>query len=107
MDFSLVGLKFQYLLRQVAHIMILNRFYLIPFCDTGTELDDWPGGIKQKYSTLLPLLAELMKELNFSSEAMAERRFLPEGKDDAVGLWTVFTYSIILLCDSIEMIYKG
>jgi len=54
----------------------------------GTELDDWPGGIKQKYSTLLPMLGELMKELNFSAEAMAERRFLPEGKDDAVGLWT-------------------
>ena len=59
----------------------------------GTELDDWPGGIKQKYSTLYPMVMETMKALNFSAEAMKKREYLllpggEGGEDDAVGVWS-------------------
>lgn len=54
----------------------------------GTELDDWPGGIKQKYTTLKPLLKEIMSYQKFSSEAMQTQEFLGEfGEEDAVGKW--------------------
>lgn len=54
----------------------------------GTELDDWPGGIKQKYTTLKPLLKEVMTYLKFSIEAMNTQAFLGEfGEEDAVGKW--------------------
>ena len=42
----------------------------------GTELDDWPGGIQQKYSTILPLLQVTMKALNFDSSAIQETKFI-------------------------------
>jgi hypothetical protein len=51
----------------------------------GTELDDWPGGIRQKYVTLLPLLKETMKQLNFSPARIKEEKFIDE--IDAVGVW--------------------
>lgn len=59
----------------------------------GTELDDWPGGIKQKYLTLYPMIMETMKSLNFTSEAMKKREYLilpggEGGEDDAVGVWS-------------------
>ena len=55
----------------------------------GTELDDWPGGIKQKYSTLRPMLIETMKSLGFSATAIAARKYLGGGggEEDAVGIW--------------------
>eukprot|EP01036_Dinobryon_divergens_P029055 gene29055-38107_t len=55
----------------------------------GTELDDWPGGIKQKYSTLRPMLVETMKSLGFSDTAIAARKYLGGGggEEDAVGVW--------------------
>ena len=55
----------------------------------GTELDEWPGGIKQKYATLLPMLAETMKSLDFSASAIEARLFLGGGggEEDAVGIW--------------------
>ena len=54
----------------------------------GTELDDWPGGIRQKYVTLKPLLQEIMKILKFSSAAMNKIEFLGDyGEEDAVGVW--------------------
>ena len=51
----------------------------------GTELDDWPGGIQQKYSVIRPMLAETMKCLNFSQTSIKESSFLYE--EDAVGIW--------------------
>jgi hypothetical protein len=42
----------------------------------GTELDDWPGGIKQKYLTLYPMIIETMKELKFSPEEMKKREYM-------------------------------
>ena len=51
----------------------------------GTELDDWPGGIRQKYSVLRPMLAETMRYLNFSAFATEESNFLYE--EDSVGIW--------------------
>lgn len=51
----------------------------------GTELDDWPGGIRQKYSVLRPMLIETMKSLNFSTLSAEESNFLYE--EDAVGIW--------------------
>lgn len=55
----------------------------------GTELDEWPGGIKQKYGTLRPMLAETMKSLGFSTSAVEARQFLGggNGEEDAVGIW--------------------
>jgi hypothetical protein len=51
-------------------------------------LDDWPGGILQKYSTLVPMLKEAMKELGFNSEEISRRNYLGEcGEEDAVGVW--------------------
>lgn len=29
----------------------------------GTELDDWPGGIGQKYQTLRPMVIEMLKTM--------------------------------------------
>lgn len=52
----------------------------------GTELDDWPGGIRQKYATLRPMLLETMKALNFTKNEMEERKYVQGGEDDAVGL---------------------
>ena len=60
----------------------------------GTELDDWPGGIRQKYNVLYPMLVETMKALNFTSEAIRKREFLrsketgEDGDGDAVGIWS-------------------
>jgi hypothetical protein len=51
----------------------------------GTELDDWPGGILQKYSVLRPMLVETMRALNFTKSAMDERIYICE--EDAVGVW--------------------
>ena len=52
----------------------------------GTELDDWPGGIGQKYVTLRPLAAEMMRIMNFTSEAISQKSFLGI-VDDAIGVW--------------------
>ena len=35
----------------------------------GTELDDWPGGIRQKYSVLRSMTMEMMKVMNFGLKA--------------------------------------
>lgn len=72
----------------------------------GTELDDWPGGIRQKYNTLRPLLCEMLKELNFSSTAINQQEFIPNGEDDVVGLWRDQGFQIICFptLDSIEYI---
>jgi hypothetical protein len=61
----------------------------------GTELDDWPGGIKQKYSVLRPMITVVMKSLEFPFEAYNCRNYLGKyGEDDAVGLWEHGAYSI-------------
>mmetsp|Transcript_34936 Transcript_34936/g.69831 ORF Transcript_34936/g.69831 Transcript_34936/m.69831 type:complete len:314 (+) Transcript_34936:31-972(+) len=52
----------------------------------GTELDDWPGGIKQKYSVLKPMLAETLKLLNFTDSEIQQQEFLGIS-DDAIGVW--------------------
>ena len=52
----------------------------------GTELDDWPGGIGQKYETLRPMLAETLRSLGFSAEQIASREFMSL-EDDAIGIW--------------------
>lgn len=63
----------------------------------GTELDDWPGGIKQKYATLRPLLMRTMQELNFTADAMNARRFLDgAGEDDAVGVWECNGFQLVV-----------
>ena len=75
----------------------------------GTELDDWPGGIKQKYSVLRPLLIEMMKRLNFTAEVYGSRSYLgSDGEDDAVGFWASSDYSICCFptADSIPLLSK-
>ena len=52
----------------------------------GTELDDWPGGIGQKYETLRPMLAETLQSLGFSAEQITSREFMSLA-DDAIGIW--------------------
>jgi len=61
----------------------------------GTELDDWPGGIKQKYTTLRPMLMEALRYLNFSTNSIQERRYLNDYEDDGVGIWSDRGYTII------------
>ena len=53
----------------------------------GTELDDWPGGIKQKYNVLSNMLYETMNALNFDPINKKKREFLDgeNGVQDAVG----------------------
>eukprot|EP00960_Hanusia_phi_P051505 760847-Hanusia_phi.AAC.1 len=41
----------------------------------GTELDDWPGGIGQKYQTMRAMLGETMRELGFDREEMEAKDF--------------------------------
>lgn len=62
----------------------------------GTELDDWPGGIKQKYSVLRPMMIEMMASLNFTASDYNKREYLDNNEDDAVGLWYCGPY--ILCC---------
>lgn len=66
----------------------------------GTELDDWPGGIKQKYATLYPMIAETMKALNFSPSEIRKREYLggEMGEDDAVGIWSDLDQQICICC---------
>merc|ERR1711998_719309 len=52
----------------------------------GTELDDWPGGIGQKYETVRPMLQPTLKSLGFSAEEIATRKFMSL-EDDAIGIW--------------------
>jgi hypothetical protein len=52
----------------------------------GTELDDWPGGIGQKYTTLRPMVAEMLRILQFSRDEIAAKNFLGYA-DDAIGVW--------------------
>eukprot|EP00596_Hydrurales_sp_CCMP1899_P005903 CAMPEP_0119048302 /NCGR_PEP_ID=MMETSP1177-20130426/58195_1 /TAXON_ID=2985 /ORGANISM="Ochromonas sp, Strain CCMP1899" /LENGTH=229 /DNA_ID=CAMNT_0007024005 /DNA_START=241 /DNA_END=930 /DNA_ORIENTATION=+ len=66
----------------------------------GTELDDWPGGIKQKYLTLYPMIIETMKELKFSEVEIKKREYMGGeiGEDDAVGLWSDVDERICICC---------
>ena len=52
----------------------------------GTELDDWPGGIGQKYETLRPMLQETLRSLEFTDEQIKSRKFMSL-EDDAIGIW--------------------
>ena len=75
----------------------------------GTELDDWPGGIKQKYATLKPMLNEIMKYLKFPSKAINEIKYLRDyGEEDAVGLWEFNDFQICCFptADSIPYLQK-
>ncbi len=55
----------------------------------GTELDDWPGGIAQKYYTLQPMLQETMLGLNFTKTAREAKAWLGEnGEEDYVCFWS-------------------
>ena len=57
----------------------------------GTEWDDWPGGIKQKYSTLYPMLIETMKTLQFRQTEISKREYL--------GMAVVrITYAYVCMC---------
>lgn len=54
----------------------------------GTEIDDWPGGINQKYATIVPMLQETFRKLNFSASAMSASNYLGDcGEEDAIGVW--------------------
>jgi hypothetical protein len=54
----------------------------------GTELDDWPGGIQQKFSVLSALLKDggTFKALNFSTSVVNKRNFMSEA-EDGIGIW--------------------
>jgi hypothetical protein len=54
----------------------------------GTELDDWPGGINQKFATMKPMVEIMMKRLNFTNQAIQSRDWLGKyGEEDKVGVW--------------------
>lgn len=54
----------------------------------GTELDDWPGGIQQKFSVLSTLLKDggTFKALNFSTSIVNTKNFMSE-VEDGIGIW--------------------
>lgn len=56
----------------------------------GTELDDWPGGIRQKAQTLSLMLPSTFTTLNFSSSARSISTFLngESGVEDCVAVWS-------------------
>jgi hypothetical protein len=60
----------------------------------GTELDDWPGGIGQKYMALRPMSAEMMKVMNFSTDAISSKKFMGI-VDDAIGIWTSENVAVV------------
>lgn len=66
----------------------------------GTELDDWPGGIKQKYATLVPMLKETMKQLAFSpTEQSSSPQYIGDcGEEDSVGFFADESLGIQLIC---------
>ena len=72
-------------------------FINIPLPVTGgTDLDDWPGGILQKYSVLRPMIQETLGYLKFQKNAIDERKYLGySGEEDAVGLWEDCGYKIV------------
>ena len=56
-----------------------------PLPATGaTELDEWPGGIRQKGAVLSSILSPLFRELNFSSPTPTPRVL---DEDDCVAIW--------------------
>ena len=67
------------------------KFYevVIPIPVTGgTELDDFPGGIKQKYMTLLPLIRYILQLLSFKDQVVNSSQFFGScGREDFVGYW--------------------
>jgi hypothetical protein len=60
----------------------------------GTELDDWPGGIGQKYMALRPMASEMMKAMNFSSDVISTKNFMGI-VDDAIGIWTSENVAVV------------
>jgi len=68
----------------------------------STELDEWPGGIRQKYSVLLPMITEMMTHLNFSSSQIKQSNFLGI-TEDAIGIWENDKY-IITTFASVDLI---
>ena len=67
----------------------------IPIPAVGsTELDEWPGGIRQKYSVLLPMIQEMMTHLNFTTNQIKQSNFLGIS-EDAIGIWESEKYSVI------------
>jgi len=55
----------------------------------GTELDDWPGGIKQKFSVLRSMLPSTLKTLDPTSTSTAPLGYLngESGVEDCVAIW--------------------
>lgn len=98
----------------------------------STELDEWPGksvvyctkrytyllyityivythvgGIRQKYSILLPMISEMMLNLNFTREEIKQSNFVGI-VEDAVGIWENDKYVVICFptVDSIDRIIQ-
>lgn len=60
----------------------------------GTELDDWPGGIRQKFFVLEPMISETLKKLGFSADEIKKRTFIDE-EADAVYIWDAKGYQLV------------
>jgi hypothetical protein len=61
----------------------------------GTELDDWPGGIKQKFSVLKPMIETSLKQLNFSSTGSLSYLNGESGQEDCVAVWQAPGLSVV------------
>ena len=48
----------------------------------ATDLDDWPGGIRQQYAALAPMVSELLRLVNAGVEGTCQQRVIDDG--DAV-----------------------
>ena len=61
----------------------------------GTELDDWPGGIKQKFSVLKPMIETSLKQLNFTNTGSVTYLNGESGQEDCVAVWQAAGLSVV------------
>ena len=48
----------------------------------ATDLDDWPGGVRQQYQAIAPMVGELLRNIGTDEKAEVRQRMIEEG--DAV-----------------------
>lgn len=53
----------------------------------ATDLDDWPGGIRQQYGALAPMVSEVLRLINAGAEGTCQQRVIDDA--DAVAALTL------------------
>ena len=44
----------------------------------ATDLDDWPGGVRQQYQAIAPMVGELLKSIGTNEKADVTQRVVEE-----------------------------